>query len=71
MASNLPPGCSSPDGGIDHAYESALEALCDAVSDAHKMKMLTMLVPLVDEIYRQGYEDGKSEERMVQISESA
>jgi hypothetical protein len=27
MASNLPPGCSSDDGGIDHEWEAAIEAI--------------------------------------------
>jgi hypothetical protein len=32
--SNLPPGCTSDDGGIDYALELALETLCDKVQDA-------------------------------------
>jgi len=31
-SSNLPPGCSSPDGGIDHAFEQAAEKLLDGLS---------------------------------------
>lgn len=29
--SNLPPGCSSPDGGIDHEWEAAFEQLAEAL----------------------------------------
>lgn len=30
---NLPPGCSSPDGGIDHAYEEAVDKALDIASE--------------------------------------
>lgn len=34
MASNLPPGCSSPDGGINHKYETAIEKALNMAEDA-------------------------------------
>lgn len=34
MASNLPPGRSSADGGINHAYEAAEEKILDMAIDA-------------------------------------
>lgn len=30
---NLPPGCSSPDGGIDHEYETAIEKALDMADE--------------------------------------
>lgn len=35
MLSNLPPGCTSSDGGIDHAYEAVMEKIgdCDLSPD--------------------------------------
>ncbi|REK56656.1 MAG: hypothetical protein DWQ49_09810 [Bacteroidetes bacterium] len=71
MTSNLPPGCSSPDGVIDYEYETALESLADAVEHTHTLRQLILLIPVVEEIYRQGYRDGKADERMDRISESA
>jgi len=32
--SNLPPGCNSPDGGIDHAFEEAIEKCVDLLIDS-------------------------------------
>lgn len=34
MASNLPPGCTSADGGIDHEFEAAIEKAVDALSSS-------------------------------------
>lgn len=34
MTNNLPPGCSSADGGINHAYEAAEEKILDMAIDA-------------------------------------
>lgn len=34
MASNLPPGCSSADGGINHAYEAVEEKALDMANEA-------------------------------------
>lgn len=55
---NLPPGCNSADGGIDHAYESALETLTDAVPNPIILKLLTDLAPFIETIYDSGYQDG-------------
>lgn len=48
MSSNLPPGCTSPDGGIDPQMEAALETLCDAVETVSGAELLTHLAPLVE-----------------------
>lgn len=40
MASNLPPGCSSPDGGIDHALETKLEELCELILTGEQAQKL-------------------------------
>jgi uncharacterized protein YerC len=38
--SNLPPGCTSADGGIDHAFEQALDDLCNAIETAEEARLL-------------------------------
>ena len=43
MSSNLPPGCSVPDGICDPALDSALEALCDSVRDQQEAEALATL----------------------------
>lgn len=44
MASNLPPGCSSADGGIDHVLETQLETLCDMITTVEMADELIQLV---------------------------
>ena len=61
MSSNLPPGVSSPDGGIDHAYEKAVDELCEIVDDVTEMNLLKLFVPVLRQIYERGYIDGKNE----------
>jgi len=59
--SNLPPGCSSPDGGIDHEYEAAIEAFCEIAQTAEDVKLINAIAPAILEhvrdAYRQGMED--------------
>lgn len=61
--SNLPPGCNSADGGIDHAYETALEKLTDTVPNVRILTILTELAPHIENIYddafKEGYDDAK------------
>jgi len=56
--SNLPPGCSSADGGIDHEYETALDELCEVVNGAHILRLLAKIAPAITEAYSQGFKDG-------------
>lgn len=38
--SNLPPGCTSDDGGIDHALETACEDLCMEIETPEEAQFL-------------------------------
>ncbi len=58
MSSNLPPGCSSPDGGIDHAYEGALENLCEQMQHAGEVVLMERIAKAVLPWVRQSYEEG-------------
>lgn len=58
---NLPPGCSSADGGIDHALEASLEDLCDDVTDSSEADALRKLLPAVREILKGARDDGRFE----------
>lgn len=57
MTSNLPPGCSSPDGGIDHA----MEAFCKSVETPEAVAFLTALAPLVEQLLDDAYKAGLAE----------
>ena len=63
MTDNLPPGCSSPDGGIDHAFESAMERLSIAVNSADELRHLSLLLipmrAICDEVFKAGFEEGE------------
>lgn len=63
--SNLPPGCSSPDGGIDHAYEEAIEAFTEIAVTADDVKIINACAPAILEAcrdaYREGLQDGNTE----------
>lgn len=63
--SNLPPGCSSPDGGIDHEYEAAVEALVDAAPRADILHVLKEIAPIIQRVldyeYGRGYNDGRDD----------
>jgi hypothetical protein len=65
MTSNLPPGCSSPDGGIDHAAEAATEELLQTVENVPTLQLLTALAPILekwlDNAYAAGFADGRME----------
>ena len=60
--SNLPPGCSSADGGIDHDYESALESFCDIAQSAEDIRIINAIAPAiltaVHDAYKEGFNDG-------------
>ena len=64
-SSNLPPGCSSPDGGIDHAYDGALDLLCDLAQTPEDLALLRRLgevvLPWVRQAYADGVRDGNDE----------
>jgi hypothetical protein len=68
MASNLPPGCGSYDGGIDHELESAIEALVDRIQTARTAQMLINFLDAVEATYSAGYADGQMDKRMEQDS---
>ncbi len=59
MASNLPPGCNSPDGGIDHAFESAIEDLCDQIDTPELARNLALFIPAVETIFKAGMDVGE------------
>jgi len=63
MGSNLPPGCNSADGGIDHAMEAALEDLCMEIETVEQAQALQALLPAVKIMlyttYSIGHEEGK------------
>jgi hypothetical protein len=40
----LPPGCTSPDGGIDHTFEQALDDLCSAIESAEEATTLLRIL---------------------------
>lgn len=69
--SNLPPGCNSPDGGINYALEDAVDALLQKPVDAEDLAALSTFVePLqavIAKAYRQGFNDGKAEAMQVFI----
>lgn len=56
--SNLPPGCSSPDGGIDHEFEEALEAFCGIADTPEKMKIACTVMPVVFDMIEDAYTTG-------------
>ena len=51
MSSNLPPGCTSADGGIDHEFEAISEKLCNE-ANLDELRILLMLLPTVREIVK-------------------
>lgn len=61
MSSNLPPGCSSPDGGIDHDYEQAIEAFCEIALDASEVRAMNAIAPAIVEAVRDAYKAGFQE----------
>ena len=69
MSSNLPPGCSSDDGGIDHQLELAHEILCDMVNSVELAKALTRLIPNIQAIINDSFADGVADEKLSAISE--
>jgi len=64
MASNLPPGCSSPDGGIDHEYESALEAFMEIAQTADELKIACAVMPAILDAVRDSFVAGVNDTRM-------
>ena len=60
--SNLPPGCSSPDGGIDHEYEQALDAFCEIAQTAEQVKIMCACAPAilaaVNDAHVEGFKEG-------------
>lgn len=61
QASNLPPGCSSPDGGIDHEYEQALDAFCDIAETAEQIKIINAIAPAILFAVQAGFTEGFKE----------
>ena len=66
--SNLPPGCSSADGGIDHELESAIDALAQAIEVPEDARILLEILPVIKKMREDGYieglRDGKEEARI-------
>ena len=62
--SNLPPGCTSPDGGIDHIYEQALERLVDAIETSEECEALLALLPGVRQVLATSYSAGAGDGRL-------
>ncbi len=58
MSSNLPPGCTSPDGGIDHAFEAASESLLDLCETADDVMALVAVAPAVLALRRDAFREG-------------
>ena len=56
--SNLPPGCTSDDGGINHAMESALETLCDNIDTVECAKALAIMAPIIQSLIDKLPQDG-------------
>ena len=61
MVSNLPPGCNSADGGIDHKYEAAIESLIDKIETAEIALALEKLIPFVENVAKGAYQAGVEE----------
>ncbi|HSF96234.1 MAG TPA: hypothetical protein VLA52_14510 [Thermohalobaculum sp.] len=59
MPSNLPPGCSSPDGAIDHALETALDTLNANTETPEIADALNSLLPAITAIWNAAYEAGR------------
>jgi hypothetical protein len=63
VTSNLPPGCSSADGGLDHDYEATLEELQDLGLDAVQLRAVVdfarPMKAILDLTYQQGFDDGR------------
>ena len=67
--SNLPPGCSSPDGGIDHEFDEALEAFCGIADTPEKMKIACTVMPVVFDMIEDAYTTGHKHGREAGIAE--
>lgn len=61
---NLPPGCSSPDGGLDHEMEAATEDLLNAIETPECAKILTLMAPVVEHALAVGYAAGMEEGKL-------
>ena len=69
MSSNLPPGCNSNDGGIDHALEAALEMLCDRFDSPDLALALIELIPAVKIIRQYAFNAGIDEQKLLEVME--
>ncbi len=62
---DLPPGCSSPDGGIDHEYEAALEAFMEIATYSDEVRIANAVLPAILDAVRDarksGYDEGKAD----------
>lgn len=70
IKSNLPPGCASPDGGIDYAFDDAVEKLVDKIPDVQTALLLSECIPAVKFAYEAGFADGKAEEKFQQYDDN-
>lgn len=64
MSSNLPPGCSSPDGGIDHAMESALDDLCNDIQCPEEAYALRAVLPAIRDHMQNSFDAGVQQGRL-------
>ena len=69
--SNLPPGCNSADGGIDHAMEAALEQLCDTVATAEVANAVRVFVPLIEKLQDDSFKEGWKEGQQAGMEEAS
>lgn len=59
--SNLPPGCTSADGGIDHEFENAIEDLVEVIPSIEIARGLKFLILGVADIQRFAFAEGRQE----------
>lgn len=69
--SNLPPGCNSDDGGIDHAWEAALDNLVQTGVTTEELIALKNILPGLREVMKQERADGFQEGKLEAQLESA
>lgn len=57
--SNLPPGCSSPDGGLDLVFEKAIDDLVEAADGQEEViRFFVKIAPAVLEALNESYFEG-------------
>ena len=71
---NLPPGCASDDGGLDHAFEDAINELTEKIPNTETARALVELISGVQAIgtkyWDMGYDAGVSDEKERQADQA-